>query len=142
MRRAFRAELREKYADCDSMAVVQMEPDLDGGALERQAVRIITDELGVPCVPGYAPLSERNVLRRGASALLNARLQPVMSEFLSAIRSRAGRAGHGGAGDDRPQRRHPLMSRSFAAERPVETLLCGPAASVIGGQHLAAAEQG
>lgn len=137
---AFRAELREKCAGCDSVAVVQIDPNKDGGALERQAAQIVNDELGVPCVLGYTLFQERNVLRRGASALLNARLQPVMQEFLSAIQASLAELGI-----EVPvmivRSDGTLMSRSFAGERPVETLLCGPAASVIGGQHLAGADQ-
>lgn len=136
---AFRAELRKKCAGCGAVAVVQMDPDRDGGALERQAARVVGEELGVPCVLGYALFQEKNVLRRGASALLNARLQPVMEEFLEAIR-RALRE----LGMEVPvmivRSDGTLMSRAFAAERPVETLLCGPAASVIGGQALAREE--
>lgn len=135
-RKTLTAELTEKFSDCESLAVVQIEPDQDGGALECQAERLVEDVLHIPCVLGHQLFQERNILRRGASTLLNARLQPVMSRFLKAVTASMEELGlsvpvyivrSDGS----------LMSREFAASHPVETLLCGPASSVIGGQHLA-----
>lgn len=135
-RDALAGELTEKFADCESLAVVQIEPDQDGGALERQVERLVEEVLHIPCVLGHQLFQERNILRRGASTLLNARLQPVMSRFLKAVSASMDELGlsvpvyivrSDGS----------LMSREFAATHPVETLLCGPASSVIGGQHLA-----
>ncbi len=132
---ALRKELLEKFSDCGSMAIVQIDPMDDGGALERDCARRVEEILHVPCVLGSNLFYERNILRRGASTLLNARLQPVMGRFLDAMEASLRRLDisvpvwivrSDGT----------LMSRRFAAARPVETLLCGPAASVIGGQHL------
>lgn len=133
---ALRKELTDKFADCASMAIVQIDPMDDGGVLERECAEKVKNILGVPCVLGNNLFHERNILRRGASTLLNARLQPVMQRFLDAIQLSLQELGisvpvwivrSDGT----------MMSRRFAAEHPVETLLCGPAASVIGGQHLA-----
>ena len=133
---ALRAELLEKFSDCGSMAIVQIDPMDDGGALERACAKLVEEILHVPCVLGSELFHERNILRRGASTLLNARLQLVMRRFLDAIELSLQKLNisvpvwivrSDGT----------MMSRRFAAEHPVETLLCGPAASVIGGQHLA-----
>lgn len=74
---------------------------------------------------------DRNILRRGTGALLNARLIPVIYEFLGAVRHVLAEFhldlpllimrsdGH-------------LMSSDYTALHPVETLLCGPAASTMG----------
>ena len=137
---ALRKELTDKFADCASMAIVQIDPMDDGGVLERECAEKVKNILGVPCVLGNNLFHERNILRRGASTLLNARLQPVMQRFLDAIQLSLQELGisvpvwivrSDGT----------MMSRRFAAEHPVETLLCGPAASVIGGQHLAHSPQ-
>lgn len=133
---ALRKELTDKFADCASMAIVQIDPMDDGGMLERECAAKVKDILGVPCVLGNELFHERNILRRGASTLLNARLQPVMQRFLDAIQLSLQELGI-----SLPvwivRSDGTIMSPRFAAEHPVETLLCGPAASVIGGQQLA-----
>ncbi len=133
---AFRKELTDKFADCGSMAIVQIDPMDDGGALERECAEKVRSILGIPCVLGNDLFHERNILRRGASTLLNARLQPVMQRFLDAI-GRSLRELDISVPVWVVRSDGTMMSRRFAAEHPVETLLCGPAASVIGGQHLA-----
>ncbi len=82
------------------------------------------------CSRDVAP-RELNLLRRAATALLNGRLIPVIGEFLKEMRLSLDALGitspvyivrsDGG-----------LMSEAFAADHPVETLLCGPSASVSG----------
>lgn len=132
----FRQDVRTCFTDCDSIAVVQIHPKDNGAAYEKTALQIITEELDVPCITGYELFHDLNVLRRGASALLNARLMPVMKEFFKAIKVSLENLGlslpivivrSDGS----------LMSQGFASTRPVETLLCGPAASVMGGVELA-----
>ena len=132
----FRQDIRTQFSDCDSIAVVQIHPKDNGAAYEKTAHRIITDELDVPCITGYELFHDLNVLRRGASALLNARLMPVMQDFFKAIK-----ASLENLGLSLPivivRSDGSLMSQGFASTRPVETLLCGPAASVMGGVELA-----
>ncbi len=82
------------------------------------------------CSRDVAP-REMNYLKRASTALLNGRLIPVIGEFLREMRYSLDKMGitapvyivrsEGG-----------LMSEAFAAEHPVETLLCGPSASVSG----------
>ena len=75
-------------------------------------------------------------MRRGASTLLNARLIPVIEAFLRAI-ERAFEARAASAQKVVIVRSDgSLMSEQFTCSKPVETLLCGPAASVMGGLAL------
>lgn len=125
----------EIFAGFDSAAVVQMNPRYNDGAYENEAERIIREQAGIPCVRGYDLYQELNVQKRGATALLNARLLPVMEEFFRAVDESLAEMGI-----DLPmvivRSDGSIMSREFAACRPVETLLCGPAASIIGAMEL------
>ena len=96
------------------------------------AVAAAAKQLGAytVCSRDVAP-RELNYLKRASTALLNGRLIPVIGEFLREMRYSLDEMGvtapvfivrsDGG-----------LMNEAFAAEHPVETLLCGPSASVSG----------
>ena len=132
---AFREDIRSDFCEYDSVAIVQINPKYNDAAYEKEAKRIIAEELGIPCVCGYDLYQELNVQKRGATALLNARLLPVMQSFFDSIdRSLAE------MGLELPiqvvKSDGNIMSREYALERPVETLLCGPAASIIGAMEL------
>lgn len=123
------------FCEFDSVAVVQMNPKYNDGKYELLAEKIIKEELDVPCVRGYDLYQEINVQKRGATALLNARLLPVMNAFFASIDRSLEELGlklpilvvkSDGS----------IMSREYAVSRPVETLLCGPAASIIGAMEL------
>jgi N-methylhydantoinase A/oxoprolinase/acetone carboxylase beta subunit len=103
--------------------------------IEKRAKALIEQWTGLPVVCGYELTNEINSLKRAASAYLNARLIPIINDFLNAVRSSLDQKGIHvplvivrGDGS--------LMSEEFAREKPVETLLCGPAASVSGGISL------
>lgn len=133
--KAFRREVRESFADFDSVALVQINPKYNDGAYEKKGEEIVREELGIPCVRGYDLYQEVNVQKRGATALLNARLLSVMNDFFDSIdRSLAE------LGLELPvqvvKSDGTIMSRDYAVKRPVETLLCGPAASIIGAMEL------
>lgn len=123
------------FANYDSVAIVQMNPKYNDGEYELQAETIIKEKLGIPCVRGYELYQELNVQKRGATALLNARLLTVMESFFHAIDESLK-----DLGIDKPivivRSDGTIMSREFAMSRPVETLLCGPAASIIGAMEL------
>jgi N-methylhydantoinase A/oxoprolinase/acetone carboxylase beta subunit len=75
-------------------------------------------------------------MKRAASALINAQLIPLINEFLDAVKANLIKRNIKAPmvivrGDGT------LMSEEFARKMPVETLLSGPAASVIGTMHLA-----
>lgn len=129
----------DKFKGYDSVAIVQINPKYNAGEYELTAEKILKEHLGVSCVRGYDLYQEINVQKRGATALLNARLLPVMDSFFDAIEKSLEEMGI-----DLPmvivKSDGSVMSREYAKKRPVETLLCGPAASVIGAMELAKAE--
>lgn len=124
-----------EFAGCDSLAIVQIFARQDHARLEKKVRELLEPRLGIPCVCGYDLFQDLNVLRRGASTLLNARLIPVIKSFLSAVQEALA------------VRRlklpivivrsdGSLMSLDFTLRHPVETLLCGPAASIMAGAKL------
>lgn len=132
----FRKDVRESFRDFDSVAVVQINPKYNDGQYEKEAETIIREELEIPCVRGYELYQEINVQKRGATALLNARLLPVMKDFFDSI----DRSLHELGISPKIQvvkSDGSIMDKDYAMQRPVETLLCGPAASIIGAMELA-----
>jgi N-methylhydantoinase A/oxoprolinase/acetone carboxylase beta subunit len=102
---------------------------------EIRAKELITEWTGKQVICGYEITGEINSLKRAASALLNAQLIPLVNDFLDAVKTslkqkeiEAPLAIVRGDGS--------LMTEAFARCKPVETLLCGPAASVAGGMKL------
>lgn len=138
---AFEAMLDSALEGCDAVAVVESFAKKTGAQLERRARELIRKKFEIPVVCGHELFSEYNVAKRGASALLNARLIPVIREFLDAVRKALCTRGiktpfvivrSDGS----------LMTEAFAENRPVETLLCGPVASVMGAMELCGEDNG
>ena len=138
----FRMDVRESFVNYDSVALVQINPQLNGGAYERRAEEIIKEELGdIVCVRGYDLYQEVNAQKRGATALLNARLMPLVMDFFTSIEASMKEMGldlniYVMKSDGT------VMSREYAMRRPVETLLCGPAASIRGALELTGIKDG
>jgi len=89
-----------------------------------------------PVVCGHELTSKLNSLKRVSTAVLNARLLSVIQHLLDSVRRVLKERGITAPlmvvkGDGS------LMSEETARQRPVETILSGPAASAIGGQFLA-----
>ncbi|MGE5527595.1 MAG: hydantoinase/oxoprolinase family protein [Patescibacteria group bacterium] len=104
-------------------------------AYELRAREIIAGETGLPVVCAHELSAELNSLRRAVTTLLNARLIPLSARLLAAVKSSLDALGVEAPlsvvrGDGS------LMAEEFARLHPVETLLSGPAASVIGGTTL------
>lgn len=120
--------------DADSAAVVAYQ-GIRNPALEQTAKKLIREKFGLFTVCGHELFWSLNYVKRGAGALLNARLVPIITDFLQAIHETV-RA----RGIDVPivivRSDGTLMTEQFALERPVETILCGPAASILGGVAL------
>lgn len=131
----FARMLHETCKDCDAMAAAEVYAKQTGSVLERKAAEIIERELDVPMVCGYELFHDMNFLKRGASALLNAQLVPLISQFLKAVGKALEEKGL-----DIPivivRSDGTLMSREFTRYHPIETLLCGPVASVMGAREL------
>lgn len=131
----FEAKLKDHFESCDAVGIVEMYAKKTGAQFEKKAHSMIEEQLGIPSVCGYELFSENNIVKRGASALLNARLIPVIEDFLrsveKALAERQIKAPFVIVRSDGS-----LMTEQFTATRPVETLLCGPVASVMGAVKL------
>ncbi|MBE5997205.1 MAG: hydantoinase/oxoprolinase family protein [Lachnospiraceae bacterium] len=128
---AFAEEFKERSAGYEAFAVAEIYASKTCAVLERKACGIISEITSAPVVCGHELFSELNVLKRGANALLNARLIPIIREFLSAI-DRSLKELHIDAPVMIVRSDGTLMSASYAVTHPIETLLCGPAASALG----------
>ncbi len=131
----FTDECQEWFSGAVAAAVVDLRAMNNGAVWEKRAKEIIAEQCGIPVVCGYELFSDLNSVRRGAGTLLNARLITVIAEFLGAIKKAVQKRGM-----NVPvvivRSDGSLMSEEFTGVRPVETLLCGPAASVMGGISL------
>jgi N-methylhydantoinase A/oxoprolinase/acetone carboxylase beta subunit len=127
-------KVRETASDTDAYAVVEYW-GIRNPEFEKEAKQRIRQWTGKPVVCAHELSSEINSLRRASTTLLNAGLIKLIDELLDAVKQGMTRMGISAPimivrGDGT------MMSESFARERPVETLLSGPAASVVGGMEL------
>jgi len=102
---------------------------------ELEAQKVIAEECGLPVVMAHDLTGELGIYERTVTAVLNASLIPVLSDFLAKVRGIMRELGFKAPimvfkGDGT------LMSMSEAMKRPVDTLLSGPAASAMGGKLL------
>lgn len=133
--RKFIRECDRWAASVDAVSVVSIHAMKNNAVLEKKARELITDKYGLPVVCGHELFDDLNLVQRGAGTLLNAKLIPVIREFLDAVYRAL----------EKRQIKAPVvivrsdgsvMSESFTSVRPVETLISGPAASVLGGAEL------
>lgn len=132
----FRNDVPEIIKGCAGISIVQLFSKKMGGDYEKKAKKIIRELFSGPVVLGKDLFSDLNAIKRGAGALLNAGLIPVIHDFLLAVKN---------VFEERGLLIPPvivrsdgtLMNEEMAEERPVETLLCGPAASIVGARYLA-----
>lgn len=131
-------------------AIQRMRPQVDAFAVsgymsvrnpeQELAVRDLVSRLtGYPVVCGHQLSGDLGVYERTVTAVLNARLIPLIARLIDAVKqsltSRGIAAplmvvkGDGG-----------LISETVARQRPIETILSGPAASLVGGGVLAGLE--
>jgi len=105
-------------------------------AHELRARRVIEELTGLPVTCGHELTTRLNSVRRAATAALNARLIPLVRELIGTLHDTLRRRGiHAPLmvvkGDGS------LVRAEWAMQRPIETILSGPAASAVGGWHLA-----
>jgi N-methylhydantoinase A/oxoprolinase/acetone carboxylase beta subunit len=103
----------------------------------RRLVRELTD---LPVTCGHELTSNLDAPRRALTAALNARLIPLLQSLILAVRDMLIERGiHAPLmvvkGDGS------LIRAEVALERPVETILSGPAASVVGARHLSGEDE-
>ena len=100
-------------------------------------VRALVEELtGMPVACGHELTTRLNSVRRATTVALNARLIPLLRELIFTVRQTLQEAGITAPlmvvkGDGS------LVRAEWAMQRPIETILSGPAASVVGAWHLA-----
>ena len=124
------------FAGAGGIAISQLFAARNGGAYETLAKEILEKYYDIPIICAYQMFSDLNAITRGAGAYLNAQLIPLIEDFLHAVKEVMAKR----------QLNAPiyivrsdgsLMNESFTRKNPVETLLCGPAASALGGAYLA-----
>lgn len=125
----------EEFRDhTDSFVVIQMW-GMRNPEFEKKAKQLIQEWTGLPVLCAYELTGQLNFLKRAATALLNAQLIPIIKEFTDAMRQTLTDRGiHAPIAMVRGD--GSLMSEEFARERPIETLVSGPASSVAGGIRL------
>lgn len=125
--------------DAQAIGIVALNAAKDQGAEEKAARSALSQHTDIPMICGHELSDALNSIHRGASALLNGQLVPVLAEFLDAIHS-ALRERQIAAPIAIMNSSGSLMSAVFTGRHPVETILCGPAASVVGANALVGAE--
>jgi len=108
----------------------------------RQLVEELTADRGsLPVTCGHELTTQLDSVRRATTAALNARLIPLLRELITTVRPTL----------DEMDIAAPLMivkgdgslvQAEWAMRRPIETILSGPAASVVGAWHLAGRRDG
>ena len=131
----FEDNIEKWFKECDAVASVELFAMNTNALVEKKSKEILRDKLGIPVICGNELFTDIDALQRGSSVLLNARLIPIIEEFISAIKTvlkdRNINVPVGIVRSDGS-----LMSEKFTSVYPVETILCGPAASVMGGVKL------
>ncbi|MBQ9068515.1 MAG: hydantoinase/oxoprolinase family protein [Eggerthellaceae bacterium] len=130
------SEHADFFADADSFGIAGVHALNNGGAMERFGASYLERRYGTFVVQAIDVATEVNVYERAATALLNARLVPVIREFLDAIADALRERAMDGMPVSVVRSDGSLMSAQLARSRPVETILSGPAASVRGAQVL------
>ncbi len=124
-------EMEGFLADAEGLAIVEVYASKNGAVIEKKAREVFSAKYDFPIICGYELFSDLNVVQRGASALLNIRLIPIINDFMENIKSSLKKRCI-----DAPinvvRSDCSLMSIEFSKVRPVETILCGPASSVSG----------
>jgi len=117
----------------DYMAAAELYGPTNGATCEKKFKEIIKDKYGLECVCANELTDKVNVIQRGATALLNARLLPIVQQFIDIatndIRKRGCNAPIMVVRSDGS-----FMSTDATVIKPVETILSGPAASILAGK--------
>lgn len=102
---------------------------------EVEVKRLIGELSGKPTVCGHELTTALGYYERAVTAALNARLIPIITGLMDSVK-----AALAGMGIPAPlmvvKGDGTLMSEAVARSRPIETILSGPAASVVGGTFL------
>ncbi|KJR49206.1 N-methylhydantoinase (ATP-hydrolyzing) [Desulfosporosinus sp. I2] len=134
--------------DCDAVrsAVAEMSDQVDTVAIsgylsirnpehEQDARRVIQEQWDIPIVCAHQLTTALGFHERTVTACLNARLLPIIAELLAAVKIVLKEKGIQAPlmvvkGDGS------LMSEEITRGKPIETILSGPAASIVGATFL------
>ena len=120
-------------AETDYMAAAELYGASTGAPCEKKFKALLRERCGLSCVCANELTDRIDVIQRGATALLNARLLPVIREFIAValadIRARGCKAPVMVVRSDGS-----LMSTDATMLKPVETVLSGPSASILAGK--------
>ena len=125
----------EWFSDAQALAIADVYATNNGAVSERFAKVRLTGKYAVPFVMASELTNDLNVMERGATALLNAKLLPTIEEFLAAVKEALMKR-QLDIKEMIVRSDGSLMSDDIALSHPVKTILSGPAASVIGGRSL------
>jgi len=103
---------------------------------ELEVARLVAASTGLYTVCGHQLSSELNFLERATTAAMNARLVPLIEHLLDAIRQALAEHDLGAVQVMVVRGDGSQMLDRVAAQVPVQTILSGPAASVVGAAHL------
>ena len=81
--KAFEENTIKELKNLDSVAVVELYAMNNNAIIEKKAKAIIEKSFDFSIICGHELFSDLNSIQRGASALLNARLIPIIREFLN-----------------------------------------------------------
>ena len=103
---------------------------------EQKVKAMAREILGVPTVCGYELSSGLGFNERAITCVMNARLIPVIEELIDSVEKVLAEVGI----EDCPlmivKGDGSVMSKAMAMERPVETIMSGPASSISGAKRL------
>ena len=145
-------EIEPLHEDEVSRALDNMEEDVCGIAVsgyasvrnpkhEKRIAEIAKSRTDLPIVCAHQLTSVLGFNERTVTAVLNARLIPIIEEFITSVHSVLDKRNIDAPvmivkGDGA------LMQEEMACQRPIETILSGPAASVIGAAFLGDTDTG
>ncbi len=138
--------------DAAEKAIMEMKDQVDAFAVsgylcirnpiqEMQVTELIQKLTGYPVVAAHQLSTDLGMHERTVTAILNARLMPLITDLMDSVKQGMERMGINASlmvvrGDGS------LISESKAREKPIETILSGPAASIIGALTLTGVQDG
>ncbi len=131
----FENTVEDLFGDCCAVGIVEKFAVKTGGVLEKKIGKIIKNELDIPAISANKMFSSLDMIKRGETVLLNAKLIPIITEFIDAVKKSLEEL-EIDANIAIMRSDGSLMSESTALKRPIETIISGPVASLIGAVNI------
>ena len=129
----FLSEKGDWLSDADVLACSELYSANNGAPAEKAFQQVIRDRFDIYTVCAHEITNEINVIARGATAMLNARLLPIINDFIGSIlEDLKKRDCHAPVTVIRSDGSR--MNAEATLNKPVETILSGPSASVLAGK--------